>query len=104
MQYDFNYAKWGLELVLQTEAYDYEWNIFSIFKEKATGYYYWIDESGCSCNGPLEDVFAKSDFTRGTKQELMLAFRRWIGKEDSVYSLKPQGADRIDYLEQLAKI
>lgn len=105
MQYDFDYADWGLEMVLQTEAYDYEWDIFTIFKEAETGYYFWIDEGGCSCNGPLEDVYSKSDFTRGTKQELMRAFSNWLGTdEEGHWSLKPQGGDRTRYLEQLAAI
>lgn len=96
----------GLELVLQTDAYDYEWDIFSVFKETETGYFYWIDESGCSCSSPLEDV-SKADLTRGTKQELMLAFRSWLGEEEAkgwAYSLKPQGGDRTRCLEEIAKL
>lgn len=104
MKYDFNYADWGLEMVFQSEAYDYEWNIFSVFKEAETGYYFWIEESGCSCNSPLEDISSKSDFTRGTKQELMLAFSNWIGTADSIYSLKPQGGERTRHLEELARV
>jgi len=103
MDYNFNYADWGLEMVLQTEAYDYQWDIFTIFKEAETGYYYWIAESGCSCDGPLEDVRSKSDFTRGSKQELMRAFSEWIN-DSSIYSLRPQGADRTEYLAELARI
>jgi hypothetical protein len=103
MDYNFDYADWGLEMALQTEAYDYEWDIFTIFKESDTGYYYWIAESGCSCNSPLEDVRSKSDFTRGSKQELMLAFSEWIN-DGSIHSLRPQGADRTEYLADLARI
>ena len=103
MDYNFDYADWGLEMVLQTAAYDYEWDIFTIFKEAETGYYYWIAEGGCSCNSPLEDVRSKSDFTRGSKQELMRAFSEWIN-DSSIYSLRPQGADRTEYLAELARI
>jgi hypothetical protein len=96
----------GLELVHQTEAYDYEWDIFSIFKESETGYFFWIAEGGCSCNSPLEDV-TKSDLTRGTKQELMRDFNEWIGQSDDNsgwYSLKPSGGDRVRELEEVARL
>ncbi len=105
MQYGFDYSKWGLEMALQTEAYDYEWNIFTVFKEPKTGYFYWIDEAGCSCNSPLEDVMSKADFTRGTKQELMKAFSKWAPKKSkSSWSLKPVNGDRTRYLEELAQL
>jgi hypothetical protein len=106
MDYDFDYTDWGLELVLQTEAYDYEWDIFTVFKESATEYYYWIEEGGCSCHGPLEDITAKSDFTRGTKQELTNAFKTWLGSDEDrdMWSLRPKGNDRIKYLEELSRI
>ncbi len=104
MDYTFDYSTWGLELVLQTEAYDYDWNMFSVFKEAETGYFYWIEEAGCSCNSPLEDVESKADFTRGTKQELMLAFSKWLDPGNYGNSLKPQGVDKTRYLEEIAKL
>jgi hypothetical protein len=100
-----DFSEWGLELVFQSEAYDYEWDIFTVFKETETGYFFWINESGCSCNSPLEDIYSKADFTRGTKQELMLAFSNWLGSEEGFgYSLKPSGGDRTRDLAEIAKL
>jgi hypothetical protein len=88
----------GLVVVEQTSMYDYDWNVFTIFKEPETGYYYWIEESGCSCTGPLDDT-SKADLDRGDLAEMRAAFKVWL---DSEPYMDPN--ERIEYLEKLNQI
>jgi len=88
----------GLVLVEQTGMYDYDWNVFTIFKEPATRYYYWIAESGCSCVGPLEES-SKADLDRGYVAEMRAAFKSWLESEPYM-----DPAERIEYLEKVHQI
>lgn len=42
----------------------YEWNTISVLVDKTgeTPKFYWAHESGCSCDGPLEDIGNLNDF------------------------------------------
>lgn len=73
----------GLRLVLQTDREYSAWEVFSVFEEIGTKYYYWIGEIGGPSNNPLDKV-TKSDLTRGTKQELYRAMRGWLETESEI--------------------
>lgn len=56
----------GLEIVdsLSPPDLSYEFDIFLVLKDTASGDLYWVQDSGCSCPTPFEDVRRLSDLMR----------------------------------------
>lgn len=48
----------------------YEWDTTTVMYHPGTDTFYWEHGSGCSCNGPLEDVRGLADLKSGTLWEL----------------------------------
>lgn len=48
----------GYAIVGQLDEADmcYEWHTLTVFRRASDGRLFYVEESGCSCNGPLEDV------------------------------------------------
>ena len=44
----------GLVLVGEVVGADYEWSSLHVFKRITDGRLFQVEDSGCSCNGPLE--------------------------------------------------
>lgn len=68
-------SKWNsdLESVVCLEKQDYSWDTFQVWWCTTDGLYYWLRDSGCSCNYFAEDVTSKSGLTRGSQFEALNA-------------------------------
>lgn len=54
------------------ESGDYNWHDVTIFYREAEQRFYWEDASGCSCYGPLDDVYKPEDLQSGTFGDLVV--------------------------------
>lgn len=63
---------YGLEIVGSIdwlmEAYGFDMTV--VWRDKETQQLYYLDDSGCSCPSPYEDVDSKEMLTEVTKEEL----------------------------------
>lgn len=76
--------KLGLQQIYEAGEWDYSWSLFRAWIDLASGTVYYADESGCSCNGFLEDV--------GGLQDLIPCRR------PSQVSSIAQGFDRVEFM------
>lgn len=67
----------GATEVLTYEDGGYEWDYFGSWHDPEAGVFYWYDDAGCSCYGPMEDVHTVSDLSVGSKDELIRAFKEF---------------------------
>ena len=81
----YNPEECGLNLVDSLEGeQDYSFDILAVWKDKDSGKFYFVSDSGCSCPVPFEDVRGLDDF-----EEL---------NKDSFHSLKEKAKNlyRVD--------
>lgn len=71
----FDAVKFGLVHVTAVDwlAGDgcYEWDETTVLWSPTTKLFYWEHGSGCSCNGPLDDVDSRDDLKVGTFWDLV---------------------------------
>lgn len=53
--------------------YDYEWEQFISYYDPTSGMFYWIADSGCSCNSPWDEITTIGDMQVGRKDEFLRA-------------------------------
>ncbi|MGR6092670.1 DUF7574 domain-containing protein [Brevibacterium sp. CSND-B09] len=65
----------GATEVLTHEDGGYEWDFFGSWYDPDAGVFYWYEDAGCSCNGPMDIVDTLSDLSVGSKDELIRAYK-----------------------------
>lgn len=63
----------GLVELPEMGYYDYEWDRFVSYYDPRTEMFYWLSDSGCSCNDLWEDVNSVGDMYVGRKSEFLSA-------------------------------
>lgn len=76
----------------------YQWDTTTVMYHVESGEFYWESGSGCSCNGPLEDVHGLNDLEHGTlfqlSAELSKRLDSWVVSEESWSSYTQAAKDR----------
>jgi hypothetical protein len=74
---------------------DYDWDTTTVMYHPETDRFYWERGSGCSCNGPLEDVGGLDDLESGTLWELTSELSRGLASIGDHPSLMPTVWEKI---------
>ncbi|WP_152346568.1 hypothetical protein [Brevibacterium sp. CFH 10365] len=76
-------SEWGDRTVAgATEVFSYmdggyEWDFFGAWYDPEARIFYWIEDSGCSCNSPMDWVDSTSELSVGSKDELIRAYKEF---------------------------
>lgn len=64
----FDEKKFGVVRVGQVDWTDeaYTWDTTTVFYHPDEKKFYWEHDGGCSCNGPLDDVYSLNDLESGS--------------------------------------
>lgn len=72
----FGYVTGAVE-VHNWQIADYQWYSFNSWYDPETGMFYWYEDPGCSCFGPMEDLTEVGDLSVGSKNDLIAAYKRF---------------------------
>lgn len=75
-KYDGRQVAGAIEVLIH-EVGGYDWDSFHSWLDPETGKFYWYEDGGCSCNGPLDMVSEVGDLSVGSKDELIRAYKRF---------------------------
>lgn len=76
--------------------WDYSWEEFASFYDPITRMFYWLEDSGCSCNYLWEDVNSVGDLNVGRKEELLSAAASFSdGRYDSEFQTLRDAVSKI---------
>lgn len=60
----------------------YDWTVFYVFRDNATGVLRWWAGQGCSCNSPMDDVYRIEDLSTGTERDLLTDLNAFAQDQD----------------------
>lgn len=63
----------GLVELPEMGYYDYDWDRFVSYYDPTSKMFYWVSDSGCSCNDLWDDVHSVGDMQVGRKSEFLSA-------------------------------
>jgi hypothetical protein len=55
----------------------YDWVSNDVFYSPSARRYFWYQDSGCSCYGPMESVDSVEDFSNGDRATALRAWDEW---------------------------
>lgn len=59
----------------------YSWDFFGAWYDSRARVFYWHVDSGCSCNGPSDEIHTLGDFMQGGAAALVRAYKEWASEE-----------------------
>ena len=95
--------KFGLTTIGEADfsSGSYEFDLFVVWQDNATGDLLWGQDSGCSCPSPF-DFQGVGDLTRGTPHEAAAAIQARLAERDE-YDIK-YGYGETEAADLIAKI
>lgn len=87
----------GLEVIggLDEQDLDYAWHTLGVFRKVDTDEYFWIEDSGCSCDGPFEG--------HGLKDYAGLTVESWAEFEKAVRDFPADEVEKAALLHGLKR-
>lgn len=84
----------GATEVLTHEDGGYDWDYFGSWYDPEDRIFYWIEDSGCSCNSPMDWVDSTSELSVGSKDELIRAYKDFAKGSYNMLSSEKVSAER----------